>query len=365
MNKVCVVDFDMSVRGGVEQVSASLTAALADHYEVHLVSLCMGGEPAYTLDSRVKFTSLLGKEYRLRDMRRDLKKPLRRYFNENGIDVAIIMGNYPGFLTSTARFGTKTKLVFCDHGALMNQWERKDIVAIRLISSLLSHRVVTLTEQSREDYRRKFHLKKNKVQCIYNWIDLDRPRSERYDLSSKKIVSAGRFGHEKGFDLLVQAFAPVARKHPDWQLDLFGDGEMMDKVKALIAELDLGEKVNLLGMRTDLDERYRYYAMYVLPSYREGMPLVLLEAKANRLPIVSFDIMTGPREIVTDGVDGFLIPPYDLEQMASAIGRLIEDDGLRRSMSDRSQDNLNRFSKAAIVSQWRELIDSLSSQPKE
>ena len=92
---------------------------------------------------------------------------------------------------------------------------------------------------------------------------------------------------------------------------------------------------------------------------------MLLEAKANRLPIVSFDIMTGPREIVTDGVDGFLIPPYDLEQMASAIGRLIEDDGLRRSMSDRSQDNLNRFSKAAIVSQWRELIDSISSQPKE
>ena len=125
MKKVGIVDYDFSVRGGVEQVSVSLAGALAEHYEVHLISLCMGGEPAYALDDRVKFTSLLGPEYRLRDMRRDLKKPLRYYLNDNDIDVALIMGNYPGFLTSTARFGTKTKLVFCDHGALMNQWERK------------------------------------------------------------------------------------------------------------------------------------------------------------------------------------------------------------------------------------------------
>lgn len=359
MKKVCIVDYDMSVRGGVEQVSASLSAALADTYEVHLISLSMGGKPTYILDDRVKFTALLGADYRLRDMRRDLKQPLRRYFNENGIDVAIIMGNYPGFLASTARFGTKTKLVFCDHGALMNQWERKDIVFIRLLSSLLSHRVVTLTEQSRDDYRRKFHLKKNKVQCIYNWIDLDCPRSEEYQKASKRIVSAGRFGHEKGFDLLVKAFAPVAKKHPDWQLDLFGDGEMMPVVKALIAENDLENNVNLMGMRTDLAERYRDYAMYVLPSYREGMPLVLLEAKANRLPIISFDVMTGPREIVRDGVDGILVPPYELDSLGSAICRLIEDDALRQSMSDRSQDNLDKFSKQSILNQWRALIDSL------
>ena len=116
----------------------------------------------------------------------------------------------------------------------MNQWERKDIVFIRLVSSLLCHRVVTLTQQSREDYRRKFHLNKNKVLCIPNWIDLDKPHSNAYRADSKKILSAGRFGREKGFDLLVKAFAPVARRHPDWQLDLFGDGEMMETVRTLV-----------------------------------------------------------------------------------------------------------------------------------
>ena len=360
MKKIGIVDYDFSVRGGVEQVSVSLAAALADYYEVHLISLCMGGEAAYELDERVRFAALSGPERRLREMRRELKKPLCGYFNDHDIDVALIMGNYPGLLASTARFGAKkTKLVFCDHGALMNQWERKDIVFIRFVSSLLCHRVVTLTQQSRDDYRRKFHLKKSKVLCIPNWIDLDKPHSDAYQANSKKILSAGRFGPEKGFDLLVKAFAPVARRHPDWQLDLFGDGEMMETVRTLVAELELESNVRLLGMRTDLAERYRDYAMYALPSYREGMPLVLLEAKANRLPIVSFDILTGPREIVRDGVDGFLIAPYDLDAMSDAICRLIEDDALRQSMSDRSQENLEQFSKPAIVDSWRTLIDSL------
>lgn len=357
MKKICLIDYDMSVRGGVEQVTAALSAALADHYEVHLLSLSMVGQPTYELDPRVKFRVLLEQEGRLRTMLTQLLPLLRDYFKTHGIEVAIIQGNYPGLLTAPMRLFGKTKLVFCDHGALMNQWHQKDIVFIRWITSALCHQVVTLTNQSREDYIRKFHLPEKKVRCIHNWIDLDIPRSEAYDALSKRIVSAGRFGKEKGFDMLVKAFAPVAEKHPDWRLDLFGDGEMMPVVKELVAQLGLEKQVNLLGMRSDLARRYRDYAMYVLPSYREGMPLVLLEAKANRLPIVSFDIMTGPREIVRHGVDGILVQPYDLDEMARAMCSLIEDGALRQEMSDRSQEDLDRFSKAAIVDQWRALID--------
>ena len=319
MKKVCLIDYDMSVRGGVEQVTAALSASLSDHFEVHLLSLCMNGPLAFSLDPRVKFSVLLQQEDRLRSMLAKLQPILNTYFRENEIDVAIIQGNYPGLLTApTRRFG-RTKLVFCDHGALMNQWERKDIVVIRLIASLLCHKVITLTEVSRNDYIRKFFLPQKKVRCIYNWIDLDISRSQQYDCRSKRIVSAGRFGKEKGFDQLVKAFAIVAKKHPDWQLDLFGDGEMMPVVKQLVTELGLEKNVNLLGMRNDLAQRYQDYAMYVLPSYREGMPLVLLEAKANRLPIVSFDIMTGPREILQDGVNGYLVEAYDLEDYGQPL----------------------------------------------
>ncbi len=359
MKRICLVDYDMSVRGGVEQVTASIANALADYYEVHVLSLCSKGHLIYELDSRVKYKVLLNEEPRLRQMQKMLKPLLKAYFRDNQIQVAIIQGNYPGFLTAQMRFFTKTKLIFCDHGALMNQWNRKDIVVIRLFSALLCHKVIVLTQQSRDDYIRKFHLRAKKVDYIYNWIDLDRPRSMCYDAQSKRIISAGRFGKEKGFEMLVKAFAPVAQKHPEWSLDLYGDGEMMPEVTALVEELGMRDQVNLMGMCSDLPERYGKYSMYVLPSWREGLPLVLLEAKANRLPIVSFDIMTGPREIVRDGIDGILVPPYDLEQMSHAMCSLIEDESVRRKMSDRSQENLDLFSKEHILKQWQMLIEQI------
>ena len=112
-----------------------------------------------------------------------------------------------------------------------------------------------------------------------------------------------------------------------------------------------------MGMKSDLAERYGDYAFYVLPSHREGMPLVLLEAKANKLPIVSFDIMTGPREIIQDKVSGLLVPPEDVKKLGEAMCQLIENIELRVSMSEHSQDNLNEFSKDEILKKWTTLIE--------
>ncbi len=359
MKKICLVDFDMSVRGGVEQVTTVLSTALADYYEVHVISLCMKRDLEYQLDERVRFTCLLGEEKRLREMRREAVPKLASYFRDNQIDTAILQGNYAGFIASGTRFHTKAKLIFCDHGALMNQWDRKDIVVIRWLASKLCHKTVTLTEQSCLDYRRKFHLRTSRVSHIYNWLETDVPHSEHYDVHSKRVVSAGRFSPEKGFDQLIHAFAPVAEKHPDWQMDIFGDGEMMDEVKHLIAHYNLESSVNLMGMQEDLSDRYKDYAMYVLPSHREGLPLVLLEAKVNRLPIVSFDVLTGPREIIGDGIDGILVPPENTKALGEAMCRLIEDENLRQRMSERSQENLDKFSKKKILNQWRELLDTI------
>ena len=99
--------------------------------------------------------------------------------------------------------------------------------------------------------------------------------------------------------------------------------------------------------------------MYVLPSYREGLPLVLLEAKANKLPIVSFDVVTGPREIVRDNVDGFLIPCYNKKLMAKKIIELIEKKELRLKFSNNSQENINKFSKQEIMKKWIDLIENI------
>lgn len=359
MKKICLIDFDMSVRGGVEQVTASLANALADYYKVYVVSLCLKGELAYSLDERVGFYPVLKDELRLREMQKQICPKLRAFFKEQDISVALIQETYAGFVTCPLRLFSKTKLIFCDHGSLQNQWDRKDMVVIRFLASTLGNRVVTLTERNQRDYQEKFHTPKKKLQTIYNWINLDGTLSKEYQLESQKIISVGRFGKEKGFDQLIKAFAPVAQKHPDWSLTVYGDGEMMPSVKELVVKYHLENQVQLPGMCTNLEKRYQEYAMYVLPSYREGLPLVLLEAKANRLPIVSFDILTGPREIVRDQIDGILVPPKDISALANAMNYLIEHPEVRKEMSDHSQENLGLFSKEKILAEWKSLIDSL------
>ena len=104
---------------------------------------------------------------------------------------------------------------------------------------------------------------------------------------------------------------------------------------------------------------YKNYSIYVMTSYREGLPLVLLEAKANSLPIVSFDCLTGPSEIVRDGVDGYLIECYNEGKMVDKLSKLIENPCLRKEFSDKSRENLDKFGKNKIIKQWETLIDVL------
>ena len=356
MKKIGIIVYDLSVRGGVETVSCALANAFVKEYQVCVISIYQTDELTYELDNNVKYSFLFKESMRLREAKKCIKQPLKELIKKEHIDTVLLQGNYTGYLCSFLKSTEVKKVIFCDHGALMNSWNQKDITLIRFLASIKSDLVVTLTEQSRNDYIRKFHFRRSKIKCIPNWIEENSFISKQYCETSKKIVSAGRFGAEKGFDLLIQVFSLVVKHHPDWQLDIYGDGEERQKIEELIEYYHLEESVNLKGMVSDLMYKYQEYAMYVLPSYKEGLPLVLLESKANRLPIVSFDILTGPKEIVRDGVDGILVNPYDVDKMAREICRLIDNVPLRKEMSIRSQDNIGEFSKDTILGKWKEIL---------
>ena len=127
----------------------------------------------------------------------------------------------------------------------------------------------------------------------------------------------------------------------------------------LARELGIEKNVNFCGNVNDLAARYHNYAVFILPSYYEGLPLVLLEAQAAGLPIVSFDCPTGPAEIVTDGVNGYLIPTYDTDAMARRINTLIENDETRLSFSKKSGISIDKFSKERVLALWHELIEGV------
>ena len=134
--------------------------------------------------------------------------------------------------------------------------------------------------------------------------------------------------------------------------------EFISQCEQAIKDLEEGLEKNVIlkGLTNHMEKCYQNHAMYVLTSYREGLPLVLIEAKANALPLVSFDVISGPREIISHGEDGILIPPYDTEKMAEEIYELLEKPEKRLRLSENSQNNLELFSKETILSQWKALI---------
>lgn len=358
MKKICFVDYDMAVTGGVEQVTASLANELCKKYEVYVYSINDTADIAYDLDKRIHYYKGLKGATRLRQMIIPVFGAFCRFVKKEEIDLVIMMGHYSALIVSACRFFTKAKFIFCDHGALMNQWHEKDITLIRLWNSIMAHKVITLTEQTKADYIRKFHLKKLKVQCIYNWIDPQLLKVNRpYEPESKSILTVGRFGKEKGYDLLLEVAKKVLPEHEDWQWHLYGVGETFEDTKKEIYRAGLDKQLILKGNVKGVYKLFNDYAFIVLTSYREGLPLVLLEASACGLPMVSFDVMTGPNEIITDGVNGRLIKPYDCDKMADCINELIDNKERRKELSEGTTICLEKFSYDRILKEWEELLD--------
>lgn len=138
-------------------------------------------------------------------------------------------------------------------------------------------------------------------------------------------------------------------------------GPAFNEVKGKIIEYNLENNVILKGATNPilLYNQYSNYIIFVLTSYREGLPLVLLEAKANKLPIVSFDIETGPNEIVENNVNGFLIEKYNIKEMAIRINELLKNKELRQKFSNNTYKNINKFKQDTIINEWINLINSI------
>lgn len=205
-----------------------------------------------------------------------------------------------------------------------------------------------------------------KVRVIPNPVlsaDL-RPRSPRGG-ARKALLAMGRLGPEKGFDLLLQAFADCAPVHPEWDLLLAGNGPERPSLEALARELGLQARVSFLGA-VAAEGFFESGHLFVLPSRFEGFPNALLEAMAAGLPVIAFDCPSGPREILGGGEDGILVPPQDVRGLAAAMGRAMGSEALRTQLGARAVRVRARYGVEAVIRQWEELIDAcLASRDRD
>lgn len=176
----------------------------------------------------------------------------------------------------------------------------------------------------------------------------------------RRVVAVGRLAPQKGFDRLVGAFGDVARRHPDWDLAILGEGPDRGALEARVREAGLADRVRMPGWVGNVGEWYERADLFVLSSRYEGFPCVLVEAMACGLPAVAFDCDTGPRDIVRDGVDGILVPPDDVAGLAAALDRLMDDADLRTAFAARARDARERFAPTRIRASWEQLFDELA-----
>lgn len=173
-----------------------------------------------------------------------------------------------------------------------------------------------------------------------------------------QVIAVGRYTWQKGFDLLIMAWQQVASRHPEWQLRIYGAGDPT-AYRRIVERCGLQSSLVCEEATNDVYQKYCESSIFVLSSRYEGLPLVLIEAMSAGLPCVSFTCPCGPRDVINDGEDGILVEAGNIEKLAEAINRLIEDDAMRKQYGSAARKNSTRFLESNIMEKWIQLFESL------
>lgn len=169
------------------------------------------------------------------------------------------------------------------------------------------------------------------------------------------IVSVGRIDENKNHKLLIDAFMNIAKDFPDWKVQIYGDGELRENLQKYAIEGGFGEQIQLLGNTNNVSEQIRKAGVFVLTSDTEGSPNSLIEAMCLGLPCISTDCPCGgPGELITDGVNGLLIPVGDLAKMQDSLQNLLNNIQKRDEIGRNSMDTRAIFEPTTVLKQWRD-----------
>ncbi len=365
MIKICFLLGGFQGNGGIGRVTSILVNQLCqdNDLEIHAISYLQDQRPMlYDIKPEVhthvlyttacSMTQAMVFHHAIHKVRAILKK--------EEIDLLIACGALYYPLGIIACKGTKTKSICWEHTNPAISYDYKFQNLCRKYAVKKCSHIVVLTTAAEQYYKQHYPTSNKKITQIYNPISSGTTWSKQYDRNSKKIISVGRLSYPKNFERLISIAAYILPQYPDWTWDIYGDGELKDSLQALIDKNKLGGQLTLKGQVTDLYDRYREYAFMVMTSRYEGFPMSLIEGAANRLPLVSFDIPTGPKEIISNGINGFLIDPESDDDMVEKIRKLIEIPKLRITMSDEAYRLKDSFASERILKQWKNLYRKLS-----
>ena len=362
-----------AVWGGMERVLADKMNILVGQYgwEVTLLTTNQGEHPLpYELHSNVRHVDLgvrLHQEYQFRGfskllMRRELKQILKTRLKRaiENLNPDVIVCVKLDFVPVLVDLKGDIPLIVESH-TLCHSEKMDEVGMLRrlYIGSLKrsirkADTVVALTEGDAKDWKAY----NDNVHVIQNIVTLN--ESGFYtSFKQKSVIYVGRFSKQKDIDSLLRIWAIIHQQYPDWQLDIYGEGELKDNYLSIIQKMNAN--INVFQPTANIMEVYREHSILLLTSLYEPFGLVLPEAMSCGLPVVAFDCPYGPADIITDGVDGYLIEDRDVELFAQRVGQLISDYDLRVQMGKAGIASSKRYQASCIIPQWIQLFEQLTS----
>lgn len=211
--------------------------------------------------------------------------------------------------------------------------------------------VVTLTNNAKAQWKRA-----KRVVTIPNSTSIQ--VKQHSSCEKKRIIAVGRLCEEKGFERLLTIWRTVSSKHPDWQLAIFGEGKLKNKLENIIDTEHL-RNVFLYGTTKNIGKEYLNSSICVVTSYYEGFSLVILEAMKHGVPCIAFDCPFGPGSIIQDNLNGFLIKDGDIKQFAERLCYLIENTNIRKDLSNEAIKRAATFDIDVIMNKWKNLFENV------
>lgn len=361
------------LHGGLEKVMAQKANYFVSvfNYDVTILTTEQNNNPpCYSLNSKIKFVDLAVNYQREKSFfhRNNLKKIPYHFKQWNKAihainpDVIIVCNQSFDFYW-TPFFKTKVKKIREFHATAFNLFKsRQDASFLKKLQLEIADyveskydKIILLNEDEKQFYTT------NNTIVIPNPLI---PTTQKAALNNNKVIAAGRIAYVKGFEFLIESWKFVAIICPNWELHIYGQGEAhyIDELNKLIQLNNLDSKVFLKPATDDLTTTMLDYSLFVMSSRNECFPMVLLESLSIGLPIVSFDCPTGPRNIITQGSDGYLVEKENCQQLAEKIVFLIQNEEKRKIMGANAKQNSIRFNEEIVMQKWQSMLINLTKQ---